>query len=850
MRIVPVLMLVGIGALARAQTQQFVISTYAGGGLPATIPVAGGNAAIGPPQGVTTDASGNVYFISSYYGVFKLDRNGVLTRIAGNGGGYSGDGGPAINAQFNLGSFDDESGIPGIAVDSAGDVYIADTGNNRVRKISSAGIITTVAGNGTPGQSGDGGPATNAQLTCPAGLAVDRAGNLYIADRNSIRKVSADGNITTVTAAADGSAIAVDSAGNLYIGSGGAIRKIAPNGAITTVAAENPSAMTVDSAGNIYLAEGGLVRMITPDGMVATVAGNGTCGYSGDGGPATSSQLCATALAVDSEGSLYITEAANQRVRKISPPGVINTVAGNGTCCYSGDGGPALGAQLNFAPWGGGMAADSGGNLYIADSANQRVRKISASGTITAVAGSGISGGYSGDGGPAISAQLNDPSGVAVDSAGNLYIADVGNHRIRKVSASGTITTAAPQAGSRALAVDRADNIYYFPDGGGIGKISPSGIITTVTNAQLNLPFAIAVDTAGNLFFVEIGYIAGVPNYRVRKLSPDGNITVVAGGDGTPGFSGDGGPAPNAHLNGPAALAVDGAGNLYIADSFNARIRMVSSGGIITTVAGNPGNPLGGNSGDGGPATDAQFGYLSGLTVDGAGNLYAADQSYNTIRLLQPVSSSTVVSGVTNAASNLTGAIAPGELIAVTGSGLGPAQLVSAVPGSDGLYAAQLAGTTVQINGTPALLIYTSATEVAAVVPDSVSGGTAQVTVAYQGRISASFPVPVAATAPGIFTQDGTGQGHAATINQKGLVNVAAGGGDVVTLFLTGTGHATPAVAINNGQSLPIVQGPAPGVMQFKMPIPTGEDCDEPVVFQVGSAMTQPGVTIAIDICI
>jgi uncharacterized protein (TIGR03437 family) len=304
-------------------------------------------------------------------------------------------------------------------------------------------------------------------------------------------------------------------------------------------------------------------------------------------------------------------------------------------------------------------------------------------------------------------------------------------------------------------------------------------------------------------------------------------------------------------MNGPAGLAVDSSGNLYIADSFNARIRMVSSSGIITTVAGNPRSPLGGYSGDGGPATLAQFGYLSGLTIDGAGNLYAADQSYNTIRLLQPVSPAILVSGVVNAASNLGGAIAPGELVAITGFGLGPAQLVSAAPGSDGLYAAQLAGTTVQINGTPTTMIYTSANQIAAVVPDSVSGDTAQIMVAYQGHASASFPVPVAPTAPGIFTQDATGRGHAATINQNGSINTPAHWeGDVVTLFVTGTGHATPAVAIYGRDSLPIAQGPVPGVMEIKVPILHGTDCDLPVVFQVGAASSQPGVTIAIDLCI
>jgi trimeric autotransporter adhesin len=844
--------------MATAQVEPLVISTYAGG--PSTMPVTAVNAAIGSPQGIATDAAGNVYFTSlsndspAYYhgrfGVFKLDRNGILTRIAGNTGyGYSGDGGPAIDAQFRLSNYDDdEAGLPGIAVDGAGNVYIADSGNYRVRKVSSAGIITTVAGNGISGNSGDGGPAINAQLDYPSGLAVDSAGNLYIASGDRVRKVSPDGTITSAVTGFDG-AIAVDNAGNLFVAGGGSVLKVLPSGVSMEVASEDGLAMAVDDAGNIYLTNTSQVRRITPDGNAVTVAGTNVCGYSGDGGPATSAKLCVYGLAIDRQGNLYLADAGNLRIREVSTAGVINTVAGNGNCCYSGDGGPASSALLNLAPWGGGMAVDSGGNLYVADAANQRVRKISPSGIITTVAGNGVSNGYSGDGGLATNAQLNYPSGVAVDSGGTLYIADVGNVVIRKVSPSGIISTVA-QGGGRALAIDQADNLY-FEDAIGVRKVSPSGIVTTFITTQFNLPFGAAVDGAGNLYIAE----AGAPNYRVRKITPAGIITTVAG-NGTAGYSGDGGPAASAQLNGPVGLAVDSAGDLYIADSFNARIRMVSPSGIITTVAGNGAS---GYSGDGGPAANAQLGSLSGLAIDSAGNLYAADQYFNAIRLLQPASSSIVVSGVVNAASYVAGAIAPGELVVVTGTGLGPVQLVSAAPGGDGLYAAQLAGTSVSVNGLPAPLIYTSATQVAAIVPDSVSLGSAQVTVSYHGQASASFPVSVVPSAPGIFTADSTGSGHAASIDQNGLIDVPAHGGDVITLFVTGMGPGTPAfLSIYSGDPLQMMipisvgdaQGTAAGVTQIKVPIGNGLDCDVPVVVQVGNTSSQPGVTIAIALCI
>jgi len=228
----------------------------------------------------------------------------------------------------------------------------------------------------------------------------------------------------------------------------------------------------------------------------------------------------------------------------------------------------------------------------------------------------------------------------------------------------------------------------------------------------------------------------------------------------------------------------------------------------------------------------------------------------STVQPLGPIS----VSAVQNAASGLTGPVAPGEIVVITGSGLGPAQLISSVPQSDGLFGTQLAGTTVQINGTPAPLIYTWATQVAAIVPDSVSGGTAQVTVSYQGQTSASFPVPVAPTAPGIFTVDSTGRGHAASIDQNGAINTAAQWNDVITLFVTGGGHATNAVVTLYPDDpyflrmIPVsgsdVQQTVAGVMQIKVPIAYGLDCDVPVVVQVGNASSQAGVTIAMDVCI
>jgi uncharacterized repeat protein (TIGR02543 family) len=324
------------------------------------------------------------------------------------------------------------------------------------------------------------------------------------------------------------------------------------------------------------------------------VAGTiGTSGYSGDGGPATSALLnnpCG--VAVDTEGNLYIADAQNYRIRMVSPGGTITTVAGTGVAGYSGDNGPATSARLSFPC---AVAVDADGILYIAD--GQRIRTISG-GTITTVAGTGVAG-YSGDDGPATSAQLFNPTGVAVDTAGNLYIADSNNYRVRKVSELGTITTAA-----------------------GTGTVGYSGDDGPATSAQINYPVGVAVDAAGSL------YIAELYNHVIRKVSSGGTITTVAG-TGVAGYSGDNGPAASAKLDKPSDVAVDMAGNLYIADYQNYRVRKVSAAGMITTVTGS-GAP--GFVGDNEPATSAALGYVSGLAVDSKGHLYLADQWFNTIR--------------------------------------------------------------------------------------------------------------------------------------------------------------------------------------------------------------------------
>ncbi|BFH60104.1 NHL domain-containing protein [Paenibacillus azoreducens] len=323
---------------------------------------------------------------------------------------YSGDGGPAASAGLNNPS--------GVAVDSTGNLYIADSSNHRVRKVDTSGKISTIAGTGTGGYSGDGGPATSASLNNPYGLTIDSIGNLYISDYSNdcIRKVDISGKISTVAGGK----------GNGYSGDGGPA---------TSAKLSYPDGVAVDSSGNLYIADKGnhRIRKVDTMGTISTVAGTGVRGYSGDEGNAASAQLGSPAgVAVDWVGNLYISDTFNHRVRKVDTTGKISTIAGTDGPGYWGDGVPATSAILNQPI---GIAVDHGGNVYIADRSNSRIRKVDTSGNISTIAGTGRYN-YSGDGGPATSADLNCPYGMAIDRSGNLYIADVLNNRIRKLSLS------------------------------------------------------------------------------------------------------------------------------------------------------------------------------------------------------------------------------------------------------------------------------------------------------------------------------------------------------------------------------------------------------------------------------
>ena len=638
---------------------QDVITTVIGGG-PNNVPATDAN--LYSPYGVAVDSTGNFYIAAfNQNRVYKVTNStGKITVVAGSGAvGYSGDGvtGGAANASL--------SHPYAVAVDSSLNVYIADYSNCIVRKVDTTNTITTMAG--TPnscGSGGDGGKATAAQLYYPAGLALDGSGNLFIGDSQNcvVRKVVLSSNTITTYA------------GNHTCGYSG------DNGAATSAELYIPAGVAADGTGNLFIADSSncvIREVIKSSGKIATVAGNHTCSFAGDGGLATSAELNQVFGVTVSGTTVTLADYSNQRVRQFTVGGKINTVAGTGTACAGtcGEGGSATTAQLYYpvgvattsggtiyiannsnmvvdrftvggnlnlaagnhsynaetlftgAPANGvmlnypyGVTEDSSGNIYVADTDNSMVREeVKSSALVNFFAGNGTAG-YSGDGGTALTARINYSRGVAEDSSGNLYIADTNNCLVRKVTSGGTISTVA------GLVVSSNPRCGYSGDGG------------PATSAELSSPNGVAVDTKNNL------YIADYNNQVVRKVS-SGTITTIAGIGGISGYSGDGGPAANALLSYPSAVAVDPSGNVFIADYNNCRVREINAAtGIITTVAGNGNCSFTGD----GPASQVGVAYPQGLAVDANDNLFISDYS-NRIRWMNPAGIITTIAGSNSA---------------------------------------------------------------------------------------------------------------------------------------------------------------------------------------------------------
>lgn len=810
-----------------ARAQPYTISTIAG----TTRLLDGVNATSAPlrgPTSVAVDSSGNLYIADAADNrIRKVDPQGIISTYAGTGlPAYSGDQGPAMAAQLNSPT--------DIALDAKGNMYIADEGNAVIRRISANGTINTIAGNGNPIAAGDNGPATSAQFD-PVAVAVDAQGNYYIADGLNylIRKVDTHGIITTIagvgrfgysgdngpaTSAAIGfvTGLAVDNAGNVYLADSFnyAVRQINAQDVITTIAGGIdfgsiqggvaatmvimiPSGVALDGSGNLYISDDDAIntviwRMDLSTGLIFVAVGTGQPGFLGDGGVPAAAELNSPGGLTISGGLLYFADTGNERVREVTNT-TINTVAG--TSIH--DNGPATLAFLNLPE---GLAIDGAGNILVADTGNNAARrfqvganintfgqvlgtpagvavdqagnfyvteegfnfpsdnphvlKLEPDGTTSIIAGNGPDG-FGGDKGQAGNASISAPQGIAVDAAGNIYFADLGNNRVRKIDTQGIITTIA-----------------------GNGKPSFSGEGGLATSAGMS-PADVAVDALGDLFIADQG------NNRIREVTPNNIITTVVG-TGVPGYTGDGGPAAEATLSSPTGIALDQSGNLYIADFDNSVVRRVTANGLITTIAGNgTATP---SSGDGGPAAAAAMNPWN-LAVDKAGSVYVTDTINDRVRMLTPAvvkpAGMSIVSGNGQTATvgttlgaplvleitDSTGAGVPGAFVSFTVSPEGAATLSPspALTLNDGTVSLA-----VTLAGTPGRITITAVSYAVSSVTFSITATASTAPAISTGGVTSaglSNP-PVQALSPNaIVTVFGKNFAPAGTATQAGLVN-------------------------------------------------------------------------------
>jgi sugar lactone lactonase YvrE len=615
-------------------------------GGPGNLDSTGTAARFSGPLGVAIDSSGNIYVADTSNDVIrKITPSGVVSTLAGTPGKAGATDGTGSAARFN--------GPSGIAVDTAGIVYVTDMQNGTVRKITPAGDVSTLAGlAGSYGSTDDNG--SNARFIAPFGIAVDMAGNVFVTDSaaNTVREITPAGDVTTLAGNATVS-------GDYLDGTGSAARFSAPAG------------IAVDSSGNLYVADAGnqVIRMVTIAGVVSTVAGVPTKSGSDDGDTAHAHFNTPIGMAVDSGGALYVTELANETVRKIAS-GMVSTVAGLAGTTGTADGNGST-ARFN-AP--AGIAVDATGQLFVADRNNNSIRAISTTADVTTFTGlPAQQAGTDGNGG---AARFSTPDGIAVFPDGRLAVADTGNDTIRTVTMAGDVTTLAGTAGAVGttdgsgslarfqnpvgLAADAAGNLYVADTlNHTIRTVAPDGTVATLagspgtsgnadgaglTTARFSLPGGVTVGPQGNL------YVADTGNSLIRQITPGGIVSTLAGNTAGSGFADGTGSA--AYFSVPVGLVVDLAGNIYVADTGNNAIRRITPGGVVTTLAGN--SLAGAADGNGRSAT---FNKPQGIAIDGDGNLYVADTGNSLLRKVTPAGDVTTLAGTAGVEG-----VAPGGL--------------------------------------------------------------------------------------------------------------------------------------------------------------------------------------------
>ncbi|MEI6232740.1 MAG: PKD domain-containing protein [Planctomycetota bacterium] len=585
---------------------------------------AGATAGFYLPYGIATDSTNNVYVADTYnHTIRKITPSGVVTTLAGSAGLTGTTDGTGSTARFNY--------PIGIAVDSAGTVYVGDSTNHTIRKITAAGVVTTLAG--TAGTSGTtDATGTAAKFNSPQGLSVDTSGTVYVADcfNHAIRKITAAGVVTTVAG----------KAGTLGYA----------NGTGTAATFYYPSGLHVDNGGTIYVADSNnlVIRKITSTNVVTTFAGTAFFGGT-DGAGIVATFSYPSDIAGDSFGNLYVSDSGNNTIRKITSAAVVSTVAGAPSTIGSANG-SGTSAYFYYPQ---GIATDTAGNFYVSDTANHAIRKVTPAGVVSTLAG--LAGTFGTLDGTGTNALFDYPQGLALDSTGNVFVADYYNHTIRKITPAGVVTTFAGTAGTLGsadgtgtaakfnyplgVAIDSLNNVYVADSGNyTIRKISPAGLVSTYAGtsgvvgsangtgpaASFYVPSGLATDTSNNV------YVTDQYNHTIRKIAPGGVVTTVAGHAGINGSADGNGTAAYFYL--PYGIKVDAAGNIYVADFGNQTIRFITPANDVTTLAGSP-LAVGSLNGTG---TSARFYNPSGIALDASGNFYVVDSGNQTIRVGKP----------------------------------------------------------------------------------------------------------------------------------------------------------------------------------------------------------------------
>lgn len=600
----------------RGSAQTYTFTTFAGTpGGSGIVDGTGASARFYSPSAVVADAAGNLYVADSVnHTLRRISPTGAVTTFAGLAGTYGNTNGAGSAARFAYPT--------SLALDAAGNLYVADTNNSLIRRVTPAGVVTTFSGTGDYRYVD--GPAATAGFERPTGIAVDAAGNVYVSESNAhtIRKIAPNGTVSTL-AGTNGTSGSADGAG-------------------ASARFNNPGALATDRAGNLYVAdtENHTIRKITPAGVVTTLAGAASQSGSADGTGASARFDYPTGLAIDATDTLYVAEFLGSTIRKLTPAGVVTTLAGAPRSYGSTDG---AGSAARFrGP--SGLAVIANGNVVVADSANHVIRQITPAGVVTTLAGT-APGGIDAVG---TAARFNAPEALVVDAAGNVFVADTSNHAIRKITPAGAVTTLAGTAGSagsadgsgaaarfrfpRGIAVDASGTVFVADsDNHTVRKITPAGVVTTLagragnsgsadgaaTLARFDTPVGIAVDAAGNVF------VADYESHLIRKISTSGTVTTLAGLAGAHGKADGTGSA--ARFTFPQGLAIDAAGNVFVCERFNYAIRKITSAGLVTTISG----LVGGRA----------------LALAADGSLFVADDYNSAIHRLGPQGGVTTVAG-------------------------------------------------------------------------------------------------------------------------------------------------------------------------------------------------------------